>query len=146
LVSNKLRPHSFTDLLLVNELSGTIDLNSTLIRAEALFRRFKRVVEAIDRKHHFPAPSSARQRKSVAGAPENADSTSSTTTTSEAQPANASSSGVANGKQPAGATETTGTQEEKERIITPLLRKLLSRKVEKMERKEIEKHGGGVGS
>ncbi|EPE09161.1 gtpase-activating protein gyp7 [Ophiostoma piceae UAMH 11346] len=40
----------------VNELSGTIDLESTLIRAEALFQRFRRLVEAVDKQHNFPAP------------------------------------------------------------------------------------------
>ena len=49
----------------VNELSNTIDLHTTLVQAEALFRRFRRTVEAVDRKHAFPAPSGAtlRQRK-----------------------------------------------------------------------------------
>ncbi|KAI9698025.1 MAG: GTPase activating protein [Candelina mexicana] len=46
----------------INELSNTIDLPSTLLRAEALFLRFQRTVEAIDRKQNFPAPS-VRQRK-----------------------------------------------------------------------------------
>lgn len=41
---------------LVNELSNSIDLESTLIRAEALFRRFQRMVQAIDKKSNFPAP------------------------------------------------------------------------------------------
>lgn len=45
--------------MLVNELSNTIDLESTLIRAEALFRKFQRVVEAIDKKQNFPAPGSS---------------------------------------------------------------------------------------
>jgi TBC1 domain family member 15 len=40
----------------VNELSNSIDLESTLIRAEALFRRFQRMVQAIDKKSNFPAP------------------------------------------------------------------------------------------
>lgn len=40
----------------VNELSTTIDLEQTLVRAEALFRRFQRTVEAIDKKSNFPAP------------------------------------------------------------------------------------------
>ena len=40
----------------VNELSNSIDLESTLIRAEALFRRYQRMVEAIDKKSNFPAP------------------------------------------------------------------------------------------
>ncbi|KAI5854971.1 rab-GTPase-TBC domain-containing protein [Tricharina praecox] len=34
----------------VNELSNTIDLNSTRVRAEALFRRFQRTIETVDRK------------------------------------------------------------------------------------------------
>lgn len=47
----------------VNELSNTIDLPSTLIRAEALYNRFQRTVEAVDRKNHFPIPSNVRQRR-----------------------------------------------------------------------------------
>jgi len=34
----------------VNELSGTIDLKNTRARAEALFRRFQRTIETVDRK------------------------------------------------------------------------------------------------
>ncbi|EFX01643.1 GTPase activating protein [Grosmannia clavigera kw1407] len=40
----------------VNELSGTIELEPTLIRAEMLFQRFRRLVEAVDKKGNFPAP------------------------------------------------------------------------------------------
>ncbi|KAH7318313.1 putative GTPase activating protein [Stachybotrys elegans] len=40
----------------VNELSNTMDLESTLIRAEALFNKFQRIVEAVDKKDNFPAP------------------------------------------------------------------------------------------
>ncbi|EWC44833.1 hypothetical protein DRE_06471 [Drechslerella stenobrocha 248] len=40
----------------INELSGTIELNSTLVRAEALFYKFQRTVEASDRKNGFPSP------------------------------------------------------------------------------------------
>ena len=47
--------------LSVNELSNTIDLESTLVRAEALYRRFQRTVEAIDKKANFPTPK-LRQR------------------------------------------------------------------------------------
>jgi hypothetical protein len=46
----------------VNELSNTIDLPSTITRAEALFRRFTRTVEAIDRKSSFPAPKLRHRR------------------------------------------------------------------------------------
>ncbi len=59
-------------LPLVNELSGTMDLDATLIRAEALFRRFQRAVEAIDKKENFPAPrllsSASAPKPAAAGA------------------------------------------------------------------------------
>lgn len=45
----------------MNELSNTIDLESTLVRAEALYRRFQRQIEAMDKKSNFPAPK-LRQR------------------------------------------------------------------------------------
>lgn len=48
----------------VNELSNTMDLTSTLFRAQALFRRFQRTIDAIDKKRNFPAPP-VRQRKSI---------------------------------------------------------------------------------
>ncbi|SPO00791.1 probable GTPase activating protein [Cephalotrichum gorgonifer] len=40
----------------VNELSNTMDLEATLIRAEHLFRRFRRLVDAIDKKNTLPPP------------------------------------------------------------------------------------------
>lgn len=49
---------------IVNELSTSIDLESTLIRAESLFRRFQRTVEAIDKKSNFPTPT-LRQRQNA---------------------------------------------------------------------------------
>ncbi|KAL5624572.1 hypothetical protein BROUX41_004632 [Berkeleyomyces rouxiae] len=72
----------------INELSGTMDLESTLIRAESLFRKFQRMVEAVDKKNNFPLPSSS---------------------TSNA---------------------TSNKSAEEEQIITPELRKLLSRNFE----------------
>jgi hypothetical protein len=65
--------------MIVNELSTTIDLESTLIRAEALFRRFQRTVEAIDKKSNFPAPK-LRQRPTASsvGSVQSLESSSST--------------------------------------------------------------------
>jgi hypothetical protein len=40
----------------INELSTTIELSSTRVRAEALFHKFQRVVDAADRKSGFVAP------------------------------------------------------------------------------------------
>ncbi|EHK26045.1 uncharacterized protein TRIVIDRAFT_79653 [Trichoderma virens Gv29-8] len=91
----------------VNELSGTIDLESTLIRAEVLFRRFQRLVEAVDKKHNFPPPR----------------------TESPAQ----SNANTANQTPSKGKANTASPKQE--RVITPELRKLLSRKVEFLEKK-----------
>jgi hypothetical protein len=41
-----------------------MELIPTLTRAESLFRRFERAVEAIDKKNNFPAPST-HQRKPI---------------------------------------------------------------------------------
>lgn len=109
----------------VNELSNTIDLPSTLLRAEALFRRFQRTVEAIDRKDHFPTPT-LRQRKAVtAGSldsgPQGHDGKTA---------AGASSSSDAQGAGQAGTT----TAAQKERIVSPELRALLSREFARVEK------------
>ncbi|MCJ1321035.1 GTPase activating protein [Xylographa vitiligo] len=111
----------------VNELSNTIDLESTLIRAEGLFRRFQRMVEAIDKKNNFPTPS-VRQRKSIP-----AESSTSSSTATGAETANSIGKAVAKG---VGA--------EKQKIISPELRQLLSRKIVTLDKKELEEHGGGV--
>lgn len=103
-------------VLLVNELSETIDLESTLIRAEYLFRRFQRLIEAIDKKKIFPAP---RMRPTLSGQ---------TSTASSSSP----ESQRVNGKAPEKAKKT----------ISPELRKLLSRNVEVLPKKVIHKSGG----
>ena len=102
----------------MNELSGTIDLESTLIRAESLFRRFQRTVEAIDKKNNFPSPK-VRQRR----------------------PVNDPRSPVARSS----ATEDSPrSPQENGRTITPQLRSLLSRKVETLDKQTVQEHGGGV--
>ena len=120
-----------------------MDLRSTLIRAEGLYRRFERTVEAVDRKDSFPAPKlpAGRPTKPTAGAEQkqqtqgagaaDALGKQSTGTPARARP---SSSGVQGG----------APQKEKEKVISPELRALLSRQPPKMDRKEVEDHGGGV--
>ncbi|KAI1256034.1 hypothetical protein MGN70_002194 [Eutypa lata] len=119
----------------VNELSNTMDLESTLIRAEALFRRFHRLVEAIDKKQNFPAP-----RVSVAGGggsgSSGGDEPSSSSTVSPPPPSQSQSKKKDSGK----ATE----EQSKKKIITPELRKLLSREVEFLPRKVVQKKGEGL--
>ncbi|MCJ1472881.1 GTPase activating protein [Lambiella insularis] len=110
----------------VNELSNTIDLESTLIRAEGLFRRFQRTVEALDKKNNFPTPS-VRQRK-----PATAASGASSTATG-------ADMGTSVGKAVA-----QGIGAEKQKVVGPELRQLLSRKVVVLDKKELKEHGGGV--
>ncbi|KAI9880168.1 MAG: GTPase activating protein [Pleopsidium flavum] len=111
----------------VNELSNTIDLQSTLIRAEGLFRRFQRTVEAIDKKNNFPAPS-VRQRN-----PASNDTSS--------QSAGASGADVGGS---VGRAVAQGINADKEKVISPELRQLLSRKVIKLDKKEIVESDGGI--
>jgi hypothetical protein len=113
----------------VNELSGTMDMESTLVRAESLFRRFQRTVEMIDKKGNFPSAPQAKQRKPIA---------SPDSSTTPSNPAQVATSATDKGKQPMGEAET--------RVISPELRALLSRKVEKLNKEELVKSGGGVGS
>ncbi|EEA26881.1 GTPase activating protein [Talaromyces marneffei ATCC 18224] len=83
----------------INELSNTMELVPILTRAESLFRRFERVVQAVDKKNNFPVPN---------GVGIQADS--------RAQ----------KGKSPARPTDNAGAAK-KERVISPELRQLLSR-------------------
>jgi hypothetical protein len=123
-----------TDIAAVNELSGTMDLESTLVRAESLFKRFQRTVETIDKKGNFPSAPQARQRKLAAAGPE-----SSLSPGPSASKDQATTSGTDKGKQ-------VGESEQAEaRVISPELRALLSRKVEKLDKETIVEHGGGAG-
>ncbi|ROV93073.1 hypothetical protein VSDG_07320 [Cytospora chrysosperma] len=120
----------------VNELSGTIDLESTLIRAEALFRKFQRLIEAIDKKPNFPppritmatvAPSLFPPRPSPAS--RNRPSTPN------------SSNSNSNGQQ--GGNKAGSPRDNAKKIITPELRRLLSREVEVLQRKDVANNGDG---
>ncbi len=127
----------------VNELSGTIDLPSTLMRAEGLFRRFEKTVEAVDRKSHFPAPggagSSTRQRRVMDGkskSPIREGAALASGSSTAASPPKSAGTSVGNIGTMTGGTgaavmkeNNTGTGAEKEQIISPELRALLSRKV-----------------
>jgi hypothetical protein len=119
----------------VNELSGTIDLPSTLARAEALFRRFQRMVEAIDKKSNFPTQPAMRQRLPLPPP-----------SPSSAKPG--SSAGASASGRDRTASDAAGSSKGKqtEQVISPELRLLLSREVPKLEKKEVREHGGGIGS
>jgi len=152
--------------MIVNELSTTIDLESTLIRAEALFRRFQRMVEAVDKKSNFPK-AKLRQRlpassssssipttpASPSSATANTSGTDSTTVatnsgTPSSPPATSGRRDDANGKDKGkGRSSEDGEelQDQRQLIITDALRGLLSRKVEVLPRKVVRKVGEGLG-
>ncbi|KAF2146152.1 uncharacterized protein K452DRAFT_283444 [Aplosporella prunicola CBS 121167] len=153
----------------VNELSGTIELESILIRAEALFRRFQRTVEAVDRKKSFPAPSNTTLRQRKASAPPTPAAAASSSSMADYNPIasiaarlpdpirnqipaqlrgessqQGQTSGAEQGKgkgKPGEAVE----EEDKPKVISDELRVLTSRKVQKLDKREIKRCGGGVG-
>ena len=121
--------------MIVNELSNTIDLSSTLLHAQTLFRRFQRTVEAVDKRNNFPTPT-VRQRKP-------ADKPSSP------NPQNSGATSALDGRRRPGSSGESHGEEEgkgkaKEKVISPELRQLLSRKVEVLDKKGVKEHGGGV--
>ncbi|KAK7730140.1 GTPase activating protein [Botryosphaeria dothidea] len=133
----------------INELSGTIDLQSTLVRAEGLFRRFQRTIEAVDRKNNnssLPTPSNVRQRRSITTPPAfdfnpfgriaalNAQRNGNAANGS----ATASGSSVAQAQNQDGKGKQNGVEVEDDRpkVISDELRELLSRKVPKLEKKQ----------
>lgn len=129
------------DDMTVNELSTTIDLESTLIRAEALFQRFRRLIEAIDRKEHFPAPRRTLSTVSSSSASATLADAKRSSSKSPSPPLPARPQSGPRAASPPAAAATTKVNEGKttaeedkeenvEKIITPALRKLLSREVE----------------
>ncbi|KAH0609751.1 uncharacterized protein H6S33_012297 [Morchella sextelata] len=98
----------------VNELSGTIELDIVRARAESLFRRFQRTVEAVDRKAGVvPAPGTAVRRRTIGGA---------------GASSSAGASGSGSGAQVAGKGKEV-KNEGPGVVISPELRALLSREV-----------------
>lgn len=146
----------------VNELSGTIDLQSTLVRAEALFRKFQRTVETIDKKSNFPIPTVRQRlpqppssptvtRPGADGKPRQASQSSMDTSAQRRSSAvgagaNAGRANTSGRERTVGEAVAEGAGVEKERVISSELRALLSREVPKLEKTEVREHGGGVGS
>ncbi|KHN95685.1 Rab-GAP/TBC domain protein [Metarhizium album ARSEF 1941] len=112
----------------VNELSNTMDLESTLIRAEGLFRKFQRLVEAVDKKQNFPGPR--------AGSP-----------AQEPRPrsqAQAQAQAYAQAQAQAQTSPEGREAETQQKIISHELRRLLSKKVEVLPRKTVAQRGDGM--
>jgi len=121
-------------LKFVNDLSGRIDLKDNLVRSEALFRKFTKIVEAIDRKEHFPEPGAEVRRRRLGGLKD-------TQTVEErrarAASASASASATASSSVTGGGTPGEGTHvggdaddgDDAATVISPELRALLSREI-----------------
>ncbi|KAK6541839.1 GTPase activating protein [Orbilia ellipsospora] len=119
----------------INELSGTIELNSTLIRAEALFYKFQRTIEASDRKHGFPSPGTTRPMVRLTH--RRTDSSTATTATSNT----ANSTGTSTSSS-AAANKGKAVDKGDGPEITEQLRGLLARDFVRVEKKEGEEGKG----
>ena len=136
------------------------------MRAEALFRRFQRTVEAVDKKSNFPAPS-LRQRQpirnaSLGGTQSLSSPGRSSPPASPSSAAAASTSGISTviaggtnsgvvdkGKRKVSSEQRRDSGEmvdQRPKVISPELRGLLSRKVEILPRKVVRKEGEGLSS
>ncbi|CAG8418752.1 unnamed protein product [Penicillium salamii] len=102
----------------INELSNTMDLVPILTRAESLFKRFERSVQAIDKKDNFPAAPTAHQRR-----PGTSQDTSNKGKSPQ-QSATGTSSGVSGSSSLQNAVNA-----DKPKVISPELRELLRKDI-----------------
>jgi len=135
----------------INELSNTIDLIPILSRAEGLFHRFQRIVEAVDKKNNFPAPAIRHRRlRSDPTSPSRFSNTapdSSDLSDFRARPLDVAkprseSTSRTGGSVGNAASGSIGT--DKTRIISTELRQLLTTTVTTMDGREVREHGGGI--
>ena len=132
-------------LKFINELSGRIDLQSTIWKAEALFRRFEATVEAVDKHNNFPGPKHPGYAVRLGGlAPKKGKGPAATVDEQTASKPSASNNGPRAAAGPSGQTSNAERKEKPEKVITPELRALLSRKVITMDKTQVEEHGGGT--
>jgi TBC1 domain family member 15 len=126
----------------VNELSGCIELESTMVRAEGLFRRFERTVEMVDRQGRFPPPNVGLMEKGEAkrlGGLKDAKTLEERARERKSPQRNSavvSSSSASDSRTEAAVAEGEGVEKDKPKVISPELRLLLSRKVIELDRLE----------
>lgn len=140
----------------VNDLSQTMDLESTLVRAEALFKRFQRIVEAIDRKSNFPAPKPHQHHganRSTSSLGSSFVDVSSGESSSGRKPEDSNGTEAARGgdkgKQKRSVTQALQemkTSEKEKKVVSPELRALLRKEVVVLERKVVRREGEGMAS
>ncbi|KAL2871361.1 GTPase-activating protein GYP7 [Aspergillus lucknowensis] len=115
----------------INELSNTMDLIPILARAESLFHRFERSVQAIDKKNNFPAPPlSAQQRKPTTRSQTQPSSSHPNSTSNISTNSNAKSPDRSSGPSPSRGISTAlpstpGDNQPDPKVISPELRALL---------------------
>ncbi|EAS27562.3 GTPase activating protein [Coccidioides immitis RS] len=127
----------------VNELSNTIDLIPILSRAEALFYRFQKKVETIDKKYNFPS-APVRQRKPIPSGSARASQSQSPPSQqsnppqpSPSAPQVISASGVQGlSRRDSSNRQSPSAGDDTVQVISPLLRKLLGKEVSRLERGE----------
>lgn len=99
----------------INELSNSMELIPLLTRAESLFRRFERTVQAIDKKNNFPSAPTAHRRKP------------SQTDKGKSRAPEGSSTGVSAGAST--STQPGDSEDAEAKVISPELRILLRRDI-----------------
>lgn len=131
-----------------------MELEPLLIRAEALFRRFQRTVETIDKKGNFPAPKVIQRPNATHKSHSNPNSEPAAVASGTDAGASESpykgmtldSSGARDGP---GSRKGKGKEEEEPttpqgKIVSPELRELMSRKVSVLPRKVVRSKGEGL--
>ncbi|KAJ5657605.1 GTPase-activating protein GYP7 [Penicillium longicatenatum] len=104
----------------INELSNTMELVPILTRAESLFRRFERSVQAIDKKDNFPsAPSATQRRTSGINSP----------ASGEGKTPQTSSIGSTTGSSAGPSALQRIMDSDKPKVISPELRELLRKDI-----------------
>lgn len=98
-----------------------MELLPILTRAESLFHRFERAVQAIDKKDNFPTAPSAHQRRPTTSTPDSSASMKG----KSPQPAVGASSGVSAGS----SALQKAIDADKPKVISPELRELLRKDI-----------------
>ncbi|KAL4778640.1 rab-GTPase-TBC domain-containing protein [Aspergillus varians] len=104
----------------INELSNTMELVPILTRAESLFHRFGRSIEAIDKKNNFPVPS-VQQRKPAQSQPNPNDKGKSPERPSQLAAGSSTAVSTASNSNPGDKPDT--------KVISPELRELFRKDV-----------------
>ncbi|KAJ5887679.1 GTPase-activating protein GYP7 [Penicillium taxi] len=106
----------------INELSNTMELVPILTRAESLFHRFERSVQAIDKKDNFPAAPTAMQRHPTRG-------TSSDSGTGKGKAPQQATVGASTGVNTGSSALQKILDADKPKVISPELRGLLRKDI-----------------